>query len=250
MLPPVFDATVRDDVLQLSRPETRWLSTGHAGGKSRGPVAYNVSVPEGWDEMDVDGYVERRLDAAGFDEEGPTLLTGVSMRHARRARLGPVEVVATAGVSNPAALPVADSTHSTAHSRTDEPPAGTVNVFVGTTRDLAAGALANLIAVAAEAKTATLLAQTGFPGTTTDAIIAACDPAGETTLYSGSATEVGAATRACVRDALCASLESRYSAADGNEIPDSVEDAKYGVVTDERAAVSQILTDENDGEAL
>jgi adenosylcobinamide hydrolase len=256
---PVFAPTVRDGVLRLARPETRWLSTGHAGGASVGPVAYNVSVPGGWDEMDVDGYVERRLDAAGFDERGPTLLTGVSMRHARRARLGPVEAVVTAGVSNPAALPVAESARNapvSAAAPSDDGPdatdggphAGTVNAFVGTTRALDAGALANLVAVAAEAKAATLLSRTGFPGTTTDAVVAACDPAGEATPYSGSATEVGSAARACVRDALCASLDARYGASD-DAVPDSVADAAHGVVTDDRAAVS-ILTDENDGEAL
>lgn len=259
MTDPVFESTVRDGVLRLARPETRWLSTGHAGGASVGPVAYNVSVPEGWDEMDVDGYVERRLDAAGFDERGPALLTGVSMRHARRARLGPVEAVVTAGVSNPAALPVAESARSApvrAVDPTDDGPdatddgphAGTVNVFVGTTRALDAGALANLVAVAAEAKAATLLSRTGFPGTTTDAVVAACDPAGEATPYSGSATEVGSAARACVRDALCASLDARYGASD-DAVPDSVADAAHGVVTDDSASVS-ILTAENDGEAL
>jgi adenosylcobinamide hydrolase len=123
-----------------------------------------------------------------------------------------------------------------------------VNAFVGTTRALDAGALANLVAVAAEAKAATLLSRTDFPGTTTDAVVAACDPAGEATPYSGSATEVGSAARACVRDALCASLDARYGASD-DAVPDSVADAAHGVVTDDRAAVS-ILTDENDGEAL
>jgi adenosylcobinamide hydrolase len=261
---PVFESTVRDGVLRLARPETRWLSTGHAGGASVGPAAYNVSVPEGWDEMDVGGYVERRLDAAGFDERGPALLTGVSMRHARRARCAPVEAVVTAGVSNPAALPVDESARdapgraagpdATDSGATDSdttdggPHAGTVNVFVGTTRALGPGALANLVAVAAEAKAATLLARTGFPGTTTDAVVAACDPAGEATPYSGSATEVGSAARACVRDALCASLDARYGASDG-AVPDSVADAAHGVVTDDRASVS-ILTAENGGEAL
>lgn len=257
----VFESVVRDGVCRLHRPGTRWLSTGHAGGESVGPVAYNVSVPEGWDETDVDGYVDRRLSAAGFEETGPTLLTGVSMRHARRARLGPVEAVVTAGVSNPAALPVERAAVDAAGERDErgerdgspESHPGTVNVAVGTTRTLDAGALANLVAVAAEAKAATLLARTGFPGTTTDAVVAGCDPAGEAAAYSGSATEVGSAARACVRDALCASLVSRYDGASGgegsherNEMPASVADAAYGVVTGERASVSEIPAGESD----
>jgi adenosylcobinamide hydrolase len=240
----VFETTVREGVCRLSREGTRWLSTGYAGGESHGPVAYNVTVPEGWPETDLDAYVEERRRRAGFDTPGPTLLTGVDQRHARRARLGSVEAVVTAGVSNPATLPLEPDSPTTDDapvdgSARDDRPVGTVNVVVGTTRSLASGALANLLTVAAEAKTATLLSTTGFTGTTTDAVVAACDPAGEQADFSGSATEVGAAVRACVRDALVASLESRY-AASADEIPDSVADAEYGVVTDARAAVSRV----------
>jgi adenosylcobinamide hydrolase len=226
----MFEATVRDGVCRLARPDTRWLSTGPAGGASAGPAAYNVSVPEGWDRTDLDAYVAERRAAAGFDAEGPALLTGVAQRHARRARLDPVEAVATAGVSNPAALPMPDG-GTAADAR--QPRPGTVNVFVGTTRALAPGALPNLLTVAAEAKAATLLDRVGVPGTTTDAVVAACDPAGERTAFSGSATPVGRAARACVRDAVAASLDSRADA-------DETTDATAGVVTDERATVTEL----------
>ncbi|WP_396610585.1 adenosylcobinamide amidohydrolase [Haloferax sp. S1W] len=248
----MFDLTCRDGVCRIFRPETRWLSTGYDGGESRGDVAYNVTVPEGWPETDLDTYIEGRLADAGFSGPGPTLLTGVDQRHARRARFGPVEVVATAGVSNPAALPVEGLRDSVCHhdsvgddgqprksesSQSGDSHVGTVNVVVGTTRSLAPGALPNLVAVAAEAKAATLLARCGSPGTTTDAVVAACDPAGELESFTGSATEVGHATRICVRDAVLASLDSRY---DDREIPTSVESAQYGVTADERATVSKI----------
>jgi adenosylcobinamide hydrolase len=224
----VFEATIRDGVCRLARRGTRWLSTGHAGGESRAPAAYNCTVPEGWERTDLDAYVAERRSAAGFDDGGPTLLTGVDQRHARRARLGPVEAVATAGVSNPATLPVemrADGGDAGHH-------VGTVNVVVGTTRALAAGALPNLLTVAAEAKAATLLELASVPGTTTDAVVAACDPSGDPARFSGSATVVGRAARACVRDAVAASLRSRH--------PDGEYVAESGVVTDERATVSRI----------
>jgi adenosylcobinamide hydrolase len=226
----VFEATVRDGVCRLARPETRWLSTGYAGGEYRAPAAYNCTVPEGWARTDLDAYVAERLGAAGFDDDGPALLTGVHQRHARRARLGPVEAVATAGVSNPASLPV----EARADGGTAAHHAGTVNVVVGTTRALAPGALPNLLTVAAEAKAATLLELVGVPGTTTDAVIAACDPAGDPARFSGSATAVGGAARACVRDAVAASLRSRH--------PDGEYVAESGVVTDERATVSALAT--------
>ena len=235
----MFETTVREGVLQARREDARWLSTGWDGGAWRGDAAYNVSVPEGFDRTDLDAYLAERRESAGFGDPGPCLLTGVELQHARGARCGPVSAVATAGVSNPAALSMEPNSDARKAPDTEEtgPTVGTVNVLVGTERSLAGGALANLLAVAVEAKTATLLAETGFPGTTSDAAIAACDPAGEEAAFSGTATEVGACARACVRAAVCAGLESRYGEETDATIPESVADAEYGVVTDRCADV-------------
>jgi adenosylcobinamide hydrolase len=235
----VFGTTARADVCRLSRPRTRWLSTGWDGGESVGPAAYNVTVPDPWPETDLDAYVASRRADADFDAPGPTLLTGVSQAHARHARLDGVEAVVTAGLSNPAALPVQDAAGDDGPARTSDdhdPLRGTVNVLVGTDRALGPGALPNLATVAAEAKAATLLTVAGVPGTTTDAVVAACDPDGPQAQFSGSATPVGRAARACVRDALLASLASRYS---GEDLP-TVETAEYDVVTDVRATVTPV----------
>ncbi|MDL5361667.1 adenosylcobinamide amidohydrolase [Halalkalicoccus sp. NIPERK01] len=235
----MFETRRREGVLRVERGGTRWLSTGWDGGPSEGAVAYNVSVPESWNETDLAGYVAARRERAGFDRSGPALLTGVDLDHARAARYGPVEAIATAGVSNPAALPMAPSGESSVPA---EGGVGTVNLVVGTTRACGDGALANLLAVAAEAKAATLLAKAGVPGTTTDAIIAACDPDGEPVEFTGSATPVGAATRACVREAVRASLDSRYAE---REMP-SLSEAEYGIKTTERASVSAIEPERTD----
>lgn len=253
---PLLAATRHEDVLELARDGTRWLSTGWRGGRTRSDAAYCLTVPEGWQCEDLAGFVRERLAERGVHAErvdaaargdAPVLLTGVAMAHARGARLGPVEAYATAGVSNPAALP-------TDPDALREPPVdrdgdghdgdrgdglpdgeyvpGTVNVVVGTTRNLAPGALANLVAVAAEARTATLLDRVGVPGTTSDAVVAACDPDGKPAAFSGSATRVGAAARACVRDAVLAAVDARYG---NDDPPASVADARYGVTTDSRA---------------
>ncbi|MFC4449049.1 adenosylcobinamide amidohydrolase [Halorussus aquaticus] len=247
----MFETETREGVLRVGREGARWLSTGWDGGEWRADAAYNVSVPEGFDRTDLDAYLAERRRSAGFDDPGPALLTGVALRHARGARCGPVSAVATAGVSNPAALPMdpdgepaegdggpSDSDSDASDSDFDSgPEIGTVNVVVGTDRALAPGALPNLLAVAVEAKTATLLAETGFPGTTSDAVVAACDPAGEETTFSGSATEVGACARVCVREAVRAGLESRYGDATDATIPESVADADYGATATRRATV-------------
>ncbi|TKX54340.1 adenosylcobinamide amidohydrolase [Halorubrum sp. SP3] len=243
----MFEATVREGVLRLRRPGTRWLSTGWDGGRSRAAAAYNVTVPAGFDRTDLAIYRDERLARAEFGakertaadrDAPPTLFTGVSMDHARGARLGPVVAYATVGLSNPAMLPTepaaaAESREPTGDTETPPEP-GTVNLILGTTRRLAPGAAANLVAVAAEAKAATLLAAAGVPGTTSDAVVVGDDPTGEPAEFSGSATAVGGAARACVRDAVRASLRSRYP--DG-DVPGSAADAEHGVVTDERAEV-------------
>ncbi|AEH36856.1 adenosylcobinamide amidohydrolase [Halopiger xanaduensis] len=254
---PAYEAVRRDGVLRVRRSDpdidTEWLSTGWSGGRRTADCAYNVSVPDGWDRTDLGAYVDERLERAGFADGGgdsgdnrdasgqpPVLLTGVDLEDARGAQYGPVTVYATAGISNPAALPMEPGVEGTAETGTEpdaEPdPTGTVNLVVGTTRALEPGALANVIAVAAEAKAATLLAETGFPGTTTDAIVAGHDPSGRSTSFSGSGTAVGAATRACVRESVRASLRSHYDGAE-QQVPASVDAATYGVSTDVRATV-------------
>jgi adenosylcobinamide hydrolase len=231
----MFAARVAEGVLRLARPGTRWLVTDHDGGYRTADAAYNVSVPEGFDRTDLAAYVRERRERAGFPDAGPALLTGVSLAHARGARSGPVEAVATVGLSNPAALPMAPD--GAPSDTTDGGRVGTVNLLVGTTRALPDGGLATLLATAVEAKTATLTATTCFSGTTSDGVVVGTDPDGDTAAFAGSATPVGAATRACVREAVRASLASRYADC---SVPTSVADADHGVVTDREATVFEV----------
>ncbi|MFB6112493.1 MAG: adenosylcobinamide amidohydrolase [Halodesulfurarchaeum sp.] len=248
-----FSTSISGGVLALSREQTRWLSTGHDGGYSTAESAYNVSVPESFERTDLQSYRKERLTEAGFEVEGPTLFTGVDMRHARGARTDPVLAVATVGLSNPAALPVASIDHvETTEDERDrltvsdaqqedgeerkasDPHPGTVNVLLGTTEPLSDGGLAGLLGTVVEAKTATLLGLSGFPGTTTDAVVVGCPVMGAGSAFAGSATRLGSAARAAVRDAIRASFESRYH---DREVPETVEDAEYGVSTDRMTAV-------------
>jgi adenosylcobinamide hydrolase len=230
----MFETTRRDGVVRAHRERARWLSTAWDGGYVGADAAYNVSVPTGFDRTDLDAYREQRLADADF-AVGPTLLTGVEMSHARVATSGPVTVVATAGLSNPAVLPVVDSPERDEDTDDTVPwRPGTVNLLVGVERALDDGGLATLLATAVEAKAATLSAVTDAPGTTSDAAVVGCVPSAERAEFAGSATDVGAATRACVRDALLSSLDARYD--DG--IPRAA-DAEYGVVTDRQTDVRQ-----------
>ncbi len=234
----MFETTIRAGVLQVSSENCRWFSTTWNGGYSTGNVAYAITVPEGWNETDLNEYQKIRRERAEFVGTGPTLFTGVSLDHVRGARADSIEVYATVGLSNPATLPM-ETTDSEAEPYVgdDEYFAGTVNLIVGTTRALTDGALGNLLATVIEAKTATLMAETGFTGTTSDAVVVASDPAGERARFVGSATRIGNATRACVRDAVRASLASRYPA---SEYPNTIDEAEYGVITSQRTEVFQI----------
>lgn len=241
----IFSFARSDDRLTLQRPGTRWLSNGIDGrgdhevddGVPDGTVvadaAHNLTVPTGFDRTDLATYVDERI---GDAPPGPTLLTGVSQTHARGARRGPVEVVVTAGLSNPAVLPMdvaGDGGVVGGVGGDGTPDPGTVNVFVGTDRALDDGALVGLLATAVEAKAATLLDAASVPGTTSDAIVVGCDPDGDPSAFAGSATEVGAAARICVREAIQASLQSRY----GDDGPPDPADVEYGVVSADRADV-------------
>lgn len=229
-------------VCWLRQSGARWLSTGVGGGYVGADTACNLTVPTDFDRRDLGEYVASRRAAAGLDPTGPALLTAVAQSHARAARADGVTVVATAGLSNPATLPVSDGEVANAYPGEDtggrrpgdsspkdeSPPVGTVNLLVATTRSLDDAALAGGLATAVEAKAATLQARTGFTGTTSDAIAIGCDPDGEEATFVGSSTVVGEAIRACVRDAVRASLASYYAERDR---PGTVAEAEHGVET-------------------
>ncbi|SNZ12591.1 adenosylcobinamide hydrolase [Natronoarchaeum philippinense] len=247
---PDSASTHRDaDERDSSSPDSQTRQDA-AGRESSEP-----SVADEQSSSSLDSASPRQDAGAPEDTDGPALLTGVDMQHARAARLdadiedsdgATMTAVATAGVSNPAGLFPAEADAAAASPRppdgADEYTPGTVNLVLYAGRTLTEGALANLVAVVAEAKTATLVRETGFPGTTTDAVIVGCPAVRSPTggehdgiaLFSGSGTPVGAAARACVRDAVTASLRSRY---DDGELPASVADADHGVVTTRSATV-------------
>jgi len=179
------------------------------------------------------------------------------MVHAYGARLGSVVAYATVGLSNPAMLPMDPTgvTGATDDAGDSEPGAAastgnrpaTRYGQPGSRNDAAArrrrggeprrgrgrGEGATLFATAA-----------GVPGTTTTRRGGRRrrPDRGAGGGFSGSATPVGAAARVCVRDAVRASLRSRYP--DG-DLPGPAADAEHGVVADERTAGFRAMTTDN-----
>ena len=231
-----------DGVAQLRAPRYRWVSTGHPGGTGTADAVYNITVPEGFTETELQRYIDSRRQDAGFDTEGFALLTGVDMRHARVAQSEETTVIATAGVSNPAMLPPPGTSVPVSTDRRSD---GTVNLLVAVDVPLTDAALYNLIAVVAEAKAATLLRLTDAPGTSSDAVIVGAVSGPSTVQFSGSVTPVGAAVRACVRDAIAASLQARYG---DLPVPTS-HDATHGSTTITRPTVAPLsLIHSDDGD--
>lgn len=230
------EVTRGGDWCRLTIPDGHWLDTGVDGGFSRADRAVNLTVPTDFDRRDLRAYVTERCESVGIDPAGPALLTAVEQTDARGARAGSVTVVATAGLSNPARLPVpAPAEHENTHEGIDQsPPPGTVNLLVGTTQSLDERGLAAALAAAVEAKAATLGSLVGFSGTTSDALAIGADPAGEKITYVGSSTELGANLRACVREAVSASLDAAYTE---EELPATVEAAAHGTRTTRSATV-------------
>ncbi|MFB6161925.1 MAG: adenosylcobinamide amidohydrolase [Halococcoides sp.] len=98
------EIVTREAVCRIAHEGT-WLVTGPLGGRESAAGAAIVTVPTDWDERDLASAARNRLDRAGF-EYVPTLFTAVDVRQARAARLDGVCAIATAGLTNPAALAV------------------------------------------------------------------------------------------------------------------------------------------------
>ncbi|MFW6385418.1 MAG: adenosylcobinamide amidohydrolase, partial [Halodesulfurarchaeum sp.] len=133
--------------------------------------------------------------------------------------------------------PFEDDSSTTEQSGDSSPEIGTVNLIVGSDRSLDESGLATLLGVVVEAKAATLQQLTGFSGTTSDAVIVGTNRRGEPSTFAGSATRVGDAVRAAVRDAVREGLAIRYT---NTDVPDSVDEADSGIVTDRSATVFEL----------
>ncbi|HIH85573.1 MAG TPA: hypothetical protein HA342_01775 [Methanoculleus sp.] len=167
---------VRDGTLFI-RGRFRAASTGVGGGIADVTTVLNHTVPHDFQEDPV-----RRLELItawhGVFRDYFGLLTAVDMRHLCVLQYDSVTVFITAGVSNPTPSP------STPH---------TINIIAYSREGMADAALLETIITATGAK-AWALHQLGydFPGTTTDAVVAACERDAEPMhTYAGTLTEIG-----------------------------------------------------------
>ena len=158
------------------RGDFRAASTGVHGGFRRVTTLLNHTVGEDFDHADPVRLLEDLAAGKGYSRDFFGLLTAVDWRHTCILHHDFVTLFVTAGISNPNPGPEA---------------AGTINLIVHSAEGLSDGALLEALTTATMAKADALRALGhGFSGTTTDAVIAACEgPVAHE--YAGTATEAG-----------------------------------------------------------
>ncbi len=172
---------VRDDTLFL-RGAFRAASTGVRGGLRDVTTVFNRTVPENFDHEDIFRYMDGIVTERGFSDEYFGLLTAVEMRNLCILQYDFITVFVTAGVTNP-----------------NPDPPHTINVIVFSREGMGDAALLETIITVTEAK-AQALREMGyvFTGTTTDAVMVACEGEPTQHAFAGTLTEVGRRVYAAV----------------------------------------------------
>lgn len=158
----------------LLRGDFRAASTGVSGGLRKVTTILNHTVSPDFDHADPLRPLEDLAAGMGFSRDFFGLLTAVDMRTCCILHHDFVTLFVTAGISDP-----------------NPAPAGTINIIVHSAEGLTDGALLEALLTATMGK-ADALRALGHPfsGTTTDAVIAACEgPACHE--YAGTGTEAG-----------------------------------------------------------
>lgn len=172
---------LRDTTLFL-RGAFRAASTGPGGGFARVTTIFNHAVPKNFDPADVSRYMGGIVTEQGFSNEYFGLLTAVPMRNLCILQYDFITVFVTAGVTN----------------RNPDPP-HTINVVVSSREGMADAALLETIITVTEAKAEALRSMGhAFTGTTTDAVVVACEGDAPLHEFAGTLTEVGRRVYAAV----------------------------------------------------
>jgi len=179
----------------------RAASTGISGGIRDVTTLFNHTVVPGWDHAHPEKEIELVAAAAGAGPAVFGLLTAVPIRHLCVLQYDAITVFVTAGI----------------RQEQDAPGAGTINIIAYSSEGMEDAALLETILVATEAKAQALLAAGAGSGTSTDAVIAACE--GEVRhRYAGRITEPGRRVREAVLKGVPEALR-RYTRGAATEEP-------------------------------
>ncbi len=179
------------------------VSTGVDGGLRDVSTLLNHTVPSNFDHADPAAYIHGLLAKRGYDTNAFGLLTAVWMQDLCVLQYDYITVFVTAGVSNP---------------NPDPTKPHTINIIVVSGEPLSDAALLETIITVTEAKAHALrLLGRDFTGTTSDAVIAACESGdGFIHTYAGTFTEPGKRIYAAVLHGVMESIRRHEGAVKRN----------------------------------
>lgn len=203
---PGVTATLDDAALVLcsQQPFQILSSAVVGGGVMHGRYIVNYHVRKGYCHPQPADDLTAFAQSRGITEPFVGLMTAALMQQTRVSTLRDseltVSVVATAGLSNPAAPGLSPPAVATP---------GTINLIVLIDAQLLPAAQVNAVITATEAKSHILLEREArtpeghlATGTSTDAVVVACTDRGEPLPYAGPVTRVGWLIGRCVRQVL------------------------------------------------
>lgn len=172
---------IRDTTL-LIRGTFIAASTGIRGGVKYISTILNHTVPTSFDHTNPEKYLDQIVAGFGYPQDYFGLLTAVDMHLLCILHYDFITAFITAGISNP------------------NPQGGqTINIIIHSREPLSEGALLETIITATEAKAHALQdMHYSFFGTSTDAVVVACDPKSHMHTYAGTLTEAGRRVYECV----------------------------------------------------
>ena len=189
-------------VWRWSTPQRAIASTPHGGGIGTRCWVINAQVPPSYARRDPDHHLAKLAGSLGLPGHGVGMLTAADVRGHVSGSDNGVDVVATAGLSQPimAAAPEPAST-----SPASVPAAGTINIIAFVPQRLSDAALVNAVATATEAKVQALMdAGLVATGTATDAICVLCPDEGQPADFGGPRSRWGSRLARAVHAAVWA----------------------------------------------
>ncbi|MGH1488162.1 MAG: adenosylcobinamide amidohydrolase [Acidimicrobiales bacterium] len=181
------------------------LSSAPVGGGFRlAAWVLNIGVPLSYRRTDLDEHCDEIASSLGLDGQGVALFTAANVAEGQRRSVGDVTVDATVGISKPTWAADPDG-----HWTPWQP--GTVNLVIQLASPLEAGAAANAVITATEAKTQAFL-DAGVPGTGTasDAVVIAwpANPSEPEQRFAGPRSAIGSQIAQAVHASVAAGISA------------------------------------------
>lgn len=172
----------------IIKGEFEAISSGVNGGRKKVKALFNHTVHPHFSHAPPETYMKQIADRLHIPTPYFGLLTAVDMKYLRVITDDYLTAFITAGITNPSPFRITNQ-----HIHYPPQRLGTINIILTAQATLSEEAMVGAIITATEAKALSLIrAGCNFLGTTTDAVIVACEKHPEKYIkYAGSCTEFG-----------------------------------------------------------